>query len=46
MTFHPITLKNRTLPINVFYAPMASFSDVPFRVVSALFLRDLCFVRW
>ena len=43
MKFCPITIKNRTFPINVFYAPLAGFSDVPFRIVSARYAPGLMF---
>ena len=43
MTFGPISIKSLSLPLNVFYAPLAGFSDAPFRMISALFSPGLMF---
>jgi nifR3 family TIM-barrel protein len=43
MIFSPITLKNLTLPINVLYAPLAGFTDVPFRIIAAHYCPGLMF---
>lgn len=43
MKFPPLAIKNLQLPINVLYAPLAGFSDAPFRIVSAQFSPGLMF---
>ena len=43
MRIMPITLGKRTLPSNVFYAPLAGCSDFPFRKMSARFHPGLMY---
>jgi tRNA-dihydrouridine synthase B len=41
--FKPLVLGNVTLPINVSYAPLAGFTDIPMRMVCSLFSPGLMF---
>lgn len=43
MIVAPITLGKRTLPINVFYAPLAGCSDFPFRKMSCRYQPGLMY---
>lgn len=43
MKIGPITLGNTTLPVNVFYAPLAGCSDFPFRKMSARYHPGLMY---
>lgn len=40
---HPISLGDLTLPVNVFYAPLAGCSDYPFRKINTLYKPGLVF---
>jgi tRNA-dihydrouridine synthase B len=43
MNFKPTSLNNLELSINVFYAPLAGFTDIPFRIIAAKYSPGLMY---